>query len=192
MSRLASALLLALILTLVIVATALAAPGDPDATFGTDGRVTVDFGGKTGAFRDAALQPDGKIVLVGYVFQPATTGRHTDMIVVRLNADGSTDQEFGTAGMRQIGTTNGPTPGPDVANAVALQPDGKIVVGGYSYAGSVRESTVVRLTPSGSLDASFSPGGTRALASPACASGRPTTSPSTRQARSSRPGPGCG
>ena len=66
----------------------------------------------------AVVQPNGKIVLGGYftVFNNATVGN-----VVRLNADGTRDVAF---------TTNGGTGTNNAVLALAVQPDGKIIVGG--------------------------------------------------------------
>jgi uncharacterized delta-60 repeat protein len=92
-----------------------------------------------------ALQPDGKLLLVGFFtkFNGVNVNR-----IVRLNIDGSIDASF------NIGT------GPNgFVSAVALQPDGKILIGGnFSSVNGIGRSLIARLNPDGSLDHSFNPG----------------------------------
>lgn len=95
--------------------------GSLDTLFDTDGKRTVDFGG--GNFASAiALQPDGKSVAVG-----STEPSGGDWALVRLNTDGSLDTTFDTDGKvtTNVGGTN-----ENLANDVAIQADGKIVVVG--------------------------------------------------------------
>ncbi len=121
--------------------------GDLDASFGTGGivQLTVAQGGRFGA---AALQPDGKIVAVGAAFDVAP-----EFAVARLNADGSLDPSFGNGGIvvTRIGRQSFP-------NAVVLQPDGRIVVGGGADAPSGRFA-LARYLPDGRLDPAFGVGG---------------------------------
>ena len=62
------------------------ADGSPDPSFGTDGGFFADFGGVDVGY-DAALTPDGKLVVVGTSF----SGPVTYIVVLRRNADGSQD-----------------------------------------------------------------------------------------------------
>jgi uncharacterized delta-60 repeat protein len=96
--------------------------GDPDSNFSGDGRATVDFG-STDFANDVALQPDGKIVIAG----SAVSGDDGDIGVARLQPNGSPDTTFGNGGIARVSVTPG-----DTGNTLALQPDGKIVVGGTS------------------------------------------------------------
>jgi len=93
--------------------------GTPDGGFGTNGVVTIDFGTLADIVGGAVLQPDGKIVVAGY------SQSDEDVAVVRLNADGSPDATFGTAGKAKVdfGVAT-------FGNAVALQKNGRIVVAG--------------------------------------------------------------
>jgi len=93
--------------------------GTPDGGFGTNGLVTIDFGTLADIVGGAVLQPDGKIVVAGY------SQSDEDVAVVRLNADGSPDATFGTAGKAKVdfGVAT-------FGNAVALQKNGRIVVAG--------------------------------------------------------------
>ena len=125
--------------------------GSPDTTFGTNGKLTIDFGFSYDIGSGVAVQSDGKIVVAGQSYSGAATSN--DFAVVRLNADGSLDSTFGTAGKQTIdfGSSS------DYGNSVAVQADGKIVVAGYSYQGEIigNHFAVARLNADGSLDNSF-------------------------------------
>ncbi len=92
-----------------------------------------------------ALQPDGKIVMVG--------GRRgspgLSFIVARYNADGSLDTTFGNNGWVSTTFVNSN----EGATSVAIQPDGKIVVGGNIH--SLADIGIARFNSNGSLDTSF-------------------------------------
>jgi uncharacterized delta-60 repeat protein len=98
--------------------------GTPDMSFDGDGTATIDFGATSDFANDAVLQPDGKIVVVGY------SQSLEDIAIVRLNADGSPDATFGTAGKATVGFGAA-----TFGNAVALQRNGRIVVAGQRTAG---------------------------------------------------------
>ena len=113
-----------------------------------------------------AVQSDGKIILVGAA-QMNTFGDY-DFAVTRLNADGSLDTTFGTNGKKTISFNLGGVDADnnlnadlDVANCVAIQSDGKIVVGGYAQrdGNGNFDFAVVRLNTDGSLDTNFSSDG---------------------------------
>jgi uncharacterized delta-60 repeat protein len=93
--------------------------GTPDPTLGGDGTATIDFGAGVDFCNAMALQPDGKIVLVGSIAGGLVA-------VARLNSDGSPDGTFSTDGRATIDFGD-PTSG----NAVALQKNGRIVVAGF-------------------------------------------------------------
>ena len=97
--------------------------GTPDPGFGTGGKVTTPISGGIVFATCAALQPDGKIILAGY----ALIGNSTDFVVVRYRPDGTPDPGFGTGGKVTTDIGGGFNAH---AFAVALQPDGKIVVAG--------------------------------------------------------------
>ena len=122
------------------------ADGTPDASFGGDGSVTIEIGSSALAV-DGALQPDGRIVVVGSQFVPFM-GTHG--AVVRLLADGSLDPAFGVGGVVPTYAI------PSSATAVALLPDGRIYVGGVAGSSSW---LVIRYLADGSLDGTFGSGG---------------------------------
>jgi uncharacterized delta-60 repeat protein len=127
---------------------ALAAPGDIDGTFGTQGTVSVDAGGND-VLRALAVAPGGAITAAG-----GSTGvpGGAGFQIVRRLPGGAADAAF--AGGR-VGVEFG---GDESANAVALQADGKTVVAGSAtLPGGAMQMAVARLTSTGSLDAA--PGG---------------------------------
>src|SRR4051812_3926408 len=117
------------------------ADGRLDPSFGSGGTTSVGFGVRAWA-NGAALQPDGKILLVGAGGSAATenAGASVDFSVARLNPDGRLDTSFGQGGT--VTTDLGGTG--DVAVAVAQQPDRKIVV-----AGSTRQPGPLASNPFG-------------------------------------------
>ena len=122
-----------------------------DLNFGNSGRVFTDFEAANDIAYAAAVQPDGKIVAAGQVRTDFNTAARYG--VARYNSNGSLDQTFGTNGKVTIaGGVNLEA----AAQAVHIQPDGKIVVtGSSSAANSNSQFTVVRLNADGSPDANF-------------------------------------
>ena len=141
----AAALAAALTVLAAVPGTASAAPGDPDPAFGTAGRSVLNVGASGGTLGDVAVQPDGKIVAVGHV----VTGIGPDALVVRLRPDGSPDPTFGDLGAVKLNNGFG-----EVGEAVALQPDGKILVAGHLTSTTV-DAALWRLNPDGSRDTGF-------------------------------------
>jgi uncharacterized delta-60 repeat protein len=141
-------LAVSLLLLTLVASPASAAPGDLDTSFGGDGWETTDFGlGDVG--RDVAIQPDGKIVVVGWT----QTADGADFAVARYNADGTLDGSFGDAGK----VTTSPSSGEDKAIGVAVQPDGAIVVAGVTWSGPEERQAfgVVRYASDGEVDTAF-------------------------------------
>ncbi len=128
--------------------------GQPDSTFGTGGQETIaddpDNGPVNESGTGVAIQPDGKIIVAGY--EEGLSGL-TVFAVLRLLPDGSLDSSFGSDGLVTV-----PFSATAQAEAVALQPDGKILVAG-DYSLNQGDMVVVRLTTGGSLDPSFGTGG---------------------------------
>ncbi len=130
--------------------------GTLDATFGIGGKVITDFGGPSGASA-LALQADGKIVVAGTRFGGFCPSPVLDFAVARYLPNGQLDASFGSQG--KVTTDFGGTC--DVASALAVQPDGKIVVAGtHHLSGSTSSDfALARYNPDGSLDATFGDGG---------------------------------
>jgi uncharacterized delta-60 repeat protein len=158
--RRALSLLVAAAAALVAASQAIAAPGDLDTTFANGGKLAFTIA--QAATADAvAIQPDDKIVLAGVA---KISGTDSDIAVTRLNSDGSFDTGFGNGGSRTVNVSTTGGQSFDFPLGVALQPDGKIVVGGASVeagalaTGKGLKMTLVRLDSQGNLDPSFGDG----------------------------------
>ena len=124
--------------------------GRLDATFGSGGKAVHAVGEllEPAAFaEDMAVQPDGKIVVVG----AAAARNGVGIGLLRLNADGSRDRDFGSGGRVVTQWKNG-----NQAFSVAIQSDRKILV--------VAAGIVLRYLPDGSLDPTFGDAGIRPVA----------------------------
>ncbi|HEY0071786.1 MAG TPA: hypothetical protein VGE04_17620 [Chloroflexia bacterium] len=129
------------------------ADGTLDKTFGKAGKVLTPLDDITGFGHDqeafaVAVAEDGKIVVVG-----ETAGYPTDFAVVRYDSKGKLDKKFGKGGI--VTTDFG---GDDSASAVAIQPDGKIVVVGKGVFND-NDYAIARYNPDGKLDKTFGEGG---------------------------------
>jgi len=144
--------LVVLVLHPAVTSLAHGAAGDLDPTFGVGGTVTTAIGADIDGARALVLQPDGKLVAAGFCFIGATF----DFCLARYNPDGSLDPTFGVGGTvtTAIGT------GFDVALALVLQPDGKLVAAGICFNGATFDFCLARYNPDGSLDPTFGVGGT--------------------------------
>jgi uncharacterized delta-60 repeat protein len=119
-----------------------------DDSFGSGGKVLVPAGFASDA-ADVALQPDGKIILLGRDLQSP--------LVYRFSAAGVPDTGFGSSGVATVSESSS-TP---TYMRVAVRPDGKIVL--VYDGGSSSTVKVAQLTPSGMLDATFGTGGTATI-----------------------------
>ena len=103
--------------------------GSLDTSFGTSGTATVDFGGNYDAAWTAMIDPEGRIVAAGSSGTLTSTPTHYRFALARFQSNGTLDPSFGIGGLV---TTD--FPGTDnEAQALARQPDGKIVAAGYSF-----------------------------------------------------------
>jgi uncharacterized delta-60 repeat protein len=116
---------------------------NPDGTRDTLFSSNVATGANS-TVRAIAIQPDGKIVLGGSFtsFNGTTANR-----IARLNSNGTLDTAF---------TTNTGTGASSDVNSIAIQPDGKIVVGGsFTSFNGITASRIARLNSNGTLDTDF-------------------------------------
>jgi uncharacterized delta-60 repeat protein len=130
-----------------------AAPGDLDPTFGQGGILRVDFGGYDQG-TTLAVQPDGKVVVGGQASLPGIDA----VGLARLNLDGSLDASFGNGG-RVLANLFGRNFN---FEDLALQPDGKIVVGGwmaFELGSNDSDFWLARFNQDGTLDQGFGTGG---------------------------------
>lgn len=149
---------LAAIVLLVIpnylISVARASAGDLVTGFGLGGKVITDFSSNVDAARAVAVYPDGRIVLAGSS-ESATNYLDTDIALARYHPDGSLDQTFGDGGLVTTDLNE-----LESSSAVAIQPDGKIVVAGnISRLDRTHDFLVIRYNEDGTLDASFGQGG---------------------------------
>lgn len=122
--------------------------GTLDNTFSSDAKVTTEGRSNEDNAWAMCLQQNGKILVTGSI---GVTG-YKDIALLRYNSDGTPDNSFGTGGMitTKVGSKD------DVGTAVAVQPDGKIVVAGYSHNGANNDIALVRYNTDGTLDNFFS------------------------------------
>lgn len=117
-----------------------------DTTFGIGGKVWTN-GPPAINGSEIALQPDGKIIGVG-------TQSGNSVAIRRFLGNGTIDSTFGVNGTVQIGGYEGV-----IVSAVAIQSDGKIVVGGMYGIGGTNGALLVRCTANGAPDNSFGTAG---------------------------------
>jgi uncharacterized delta-60 repeat protein len=135
--------------------------GTLDAAFGARGKATLNITGVTDIANAAALQSDGKIVVVGRTFHDrfGSSAGEPDIGVGRFRADGTVDTSFGNQGVVRVDTSIAAVTAPDFnggnwddANDVAIAADGRIVIGGYTITAGVFRSVLVLLTSGGQLE----------------------------------------
>lgn len=126
----------------------LTAAGVPDPGFGTAGKVNTAGFGSEDFIYDLALDDQGRIVAVG------TGGATDDVTISRFLADGQPDPSFNGNGRRQIDFG-----GFDSARGVVIQPNGKIVLAGYTDANGHNDMLITRLNSDGATDTSFGSNG---------------------------------
>ena len=132
------------------------ANGTLDTGFGTGGKL-IPATGLFGQIYGVRFLADGKFLVTGTSDNTATSS----VALARYNADGTSDNSFGTNGMV---TTAVVPQGSGALGGVRVQPDGKIVVAGYTVAaddptGGEWDLALVRYNTDGSLDTSFGVGG---------------------------------
>jgi uncharacterized delta-60 repeat protein len=132
-----------------------AADGALDASFGAGGIVTVDFDGGAGGdhAEGIALQPDGRIVVAGTTHGAGL--QSDDFAIARLNGDGSLDESFASGGKATIAFDLADGVGNDDVHAVAIAPDGTIVVAGSAETADGSVVAIARLLSSGVGDIAF-------------------------------------
>jgi len=117
------------------------------ARLNANGSLDSSFNPGTGvnSVSSVALQPDGKVLIGGSFTSVNGTNRQG---IARLNANGSLDSSF-NPGTGVNGTVY----------SVALQPDGKALIGGsFTNVNGTTRNNIARLNANGSLDGSFNPG----------------------------------
>lgn len=124
--------------------------GELDATFGVDGMVTTQFGNVNSFGHAMQLQSNGQIILGGYGIADSTT-----IALARYNSNGTLDSSFGSNGKLLT-----PFGGLSKVNALKIQGDGKIVIGGEASNNlNPMNFALVRYLADGSLDQTFGTSG---------------------------------
>ena len=132
--------------------------GSLDRFFGRGGFVFTDlstskFNQDSPVLEALAPQPDGKIVVA------VTSQTNPGFTVLRYTRSGSLDRSFGTRGVADLKAVGGSN---DVAAALIVEPDGRILIGGTAYPDGISAGigfVIARLNPQGSLDATFGTAG---------------------------------
>jgi uncharacterized delta-60 repeat protein len=129
--------------------------GTLDSTFGSGGKVTLNFYALE-LVQGLALLPDGKILAAGTAVDTAGGGSQS-ILLVRLNANGSLDTTFGLGGKQMVAMPSGAQA--LVFNLLRLG-DGRFLVCGSSSPDFVdRDPMIARFNANGTLDATFGVGG---------------------------------
>ena len=126
--------------------------GALDTTFSGDGKVITAIGSGSDLGLSVATQADGKILVAGQ-----SSSSSNNFGVVRYNSDGSLDTSFGTSGIVDTNFSGGSQ---ESANAVFVQSDGKILLGGSTNVAGNVDFGIARYSTSGALDTRFDLAGT--------------------------------
>lgn len=143
-------LLVFLFSLMVLPLSVLAAQGDVDASFGTEGLVLTDINSGADSLSSIAIQADGKILAVG------SLNTSNDSVVVRYNSTGTLDTSFAGNGKFTVVSSS-----VDLSKGLALQPgiNPKIIVIGQSLFGGDYDFAISRYNSAGGVDSSFGGGG---------------------------------
>lgn len=157
------------------VAQRLTADGSPDPGFSGDGMQVINpsptvsgpYGWGVSNVPDAVLASDGDLIMAGTGNYETPDSVYNNIAVVRLDSAGTPDPGFGSGGI-----VNTPMPLPSgfqegtSAGAMALQPDGRIVIGGFANDSNYDfVGILIRLMPNGTIDSSFGAGGVQVVPS---------------------------
>lgn len=133
--------------------------GTIDSTFGVNGVYRMTVSENDNELTSVALQPDGKIIVSGHIDNGLTAGGQFDfdILVIRLNSDGTPDATFGTNG---ITITSAGFQNVDDAFGTVVSSTGNILVSGFTtLANFSYDALVLSYDSSGVLDPAFGTGG---------------------------------
>ncbi len=127
--------------------------GTPDVTFDGDGKYEFEIGAEQYGYAVEGL-PNGQVLVAGGV---SDLSGSVQLLLLRLNEDGSPDIGFALGGFNLVDNNDGAE---DIAQAMTVQPDGKILLAGYIHneLGQAVPS-VYRFTDTGFLDETFGTAG---------------------------------
>lgn len=124
--------------------------GTLDSSFGINGIVTTSLQNPIVNLFEIALQPDGKIIAVGFTaINESTTGT-----IIRYNEDGTIDTNFGTNGIASVSLN----PGLNALISVVVKPDSSILVTGTTNLSKL-DVLLMQFKPNGTLDTDFNTNG---------------------------------
>jgi uncharacterized delta-60 repeat protein len=123
--------------------------GNPVADFGGTGSVVFEIPESYDYIIAMVVQSDGKLLVTANSYEEEISD--TWSIIVRLNTNGAPDASFGEEGIVEFD----PTWWDDKIKALALQPDHKILAGGYKSGAGDQISVMMRLNTNGSVDETF-------------------------------------
>ena len=133
--------------------------GSLDTSFGTNGRVFTNFPNPTPSEpNDSAgeifLRSDGKILIAGRVHHVSF-----DYGIARYNGDGSLDSSFGQNGQIASNFPRQASGNASKETAMAVQADGKIIIGGFTQSNGANLFALSRYEANGNFDSTFGNGG---------------------------------
>jgi uncharacterized delta-60 repeat protein len=123
------------------------ADGTIDTTFGVQGKVTTDIDFLDDWSFSVRVLPNGSILVAGYAYN----GSNYDYCIVKYNSDGSLDTSFGVNGIKVIDYNTSY----DIGFTMDVMPDGRFMVGGYTWTTGDKDWLVARYNADGSLDNTF-------------------------------------
>lgn len=128
--------------------------GNIDSSFGSNGVFFNHFNllDNDISLEDIKISTNGKILATGWASD--TVLGTSEAIVIKLNTNGTLDSTFGNNGhvISNYGSVLG-------AKSILLQPDGKILIGGYADVGSFNTGFIIRYKSNGTLDSNFANNG---------------------------------
>ncbi|MCB0402529.1 MAG: T9SS type A sorting domain-containing protein [Flavobacteriales bacterium] len=128
------------------------ANGTLDATYGIGGKVVTPLGPGEAQWEHIAIQPDGKVVVVGYY---NNGGPNNTMAIARYDQFGGLDNGFANNGIAVQAVASGN----NEAYSVVIQPNNHILVGGVAPNGNDVDFVLIRLEVNGALDNTFGSSG---------------------------------
>lgn len=134
--------------------------GTLDSSFGVNGKLSNSFGNSALNPTAVAIQEDGKIVVTGIQGNQDSGPAEANMFTIRYTSSGIVDSSFGVNGVVLTFFDTGAYTG-CVSTCLLIQPDQKIVIGGYAYHPSIGPDAFVlaRILPNGNYDSSFGTNG---------------------------------
>ncbi|MBC8098836.1 MAG: hypothetical protein H7Y11_05300, partial [Armatimonadetes bacterium] len=124
--------------------------GTLDTTFNSSGVLLVNYGDFASGVQ-VLVDANDHIIVAGNISYTPTT---SDILLLRLKPDGSPDPSFGEQGM--VITNFGDS---DLGRSLAIDGDGRLIVGGVTANGAIGGIALARYLPNGNLDNSFGVGG---------------------------------